>query len=178
MFSKLALNIIAPITYQPAYSIVILIIFSYIILGVNPLLQIGIGISKKTKYVSYAQAIVFFITVFCYLTLIPKFGAWGAGAALLIGSITQSICFVTFSNKVYKIEFPLISNFIFLLSIFSLGIIHVLMIEDINFTYNAISSFIAYCLVILYTWIFWLKKEDKEILLKYFRIQKFKELLS
>jgi O-antigen/teichoic acid export membrane protein len=171
VFSKLVLYILAPAIYEPAYTIVIILVCANMIMGVNPVLQVGISISKRTKYVSYAQFFVFCTIIMANFALIPSFGAWGAAAALLIGAVAQSIFFILFSNKVYPINFPLKTNTLYFLSVFVLGSAHLALIKDLNFIMNFTASVSVLTLIAVYTWVVWLRKEEKEAFINMFKKQ-------
>lgn len=117
LFAKPILIILTPESYHIAYSIVFIVIVGFIYQGSNNILGIGIGISKKTHLISYAQVVAFIINLGLNFSLIPYFGAWGAAWAFTGGVIAQSLSYFYFAQKVYPIpyQFWRLQGFCFLL---------------------------------------------------------------
>ena len=102
------LMIMADEKFWPAYKIVPIIVIATTIFSFHYHLNMGILISKKTKYLAYINfSNGFFILILNFL-LIPKYGVFGAAYATLIAFIYKISLTYYFSSKYYKIHFEFI----------------------------------------------------------------------
>jgi len=105
LFGKPLLILLTPIEYHSAYMIIGILVFAFFLQTGNNMLGIGISITKKTKYISYIQAIVFIAVVALSLFLIPKYDAMGAAFVFLIGTVIQSILYFVIAEKLHRINY-------------------------------------------------------------------------
>lgn len=129
VLSKPILMILAPSEYYEAYIYVSFFVFAYIYQGANNILGIGIWISKKTKYISYAQSIILPVSLACNLFLIPVFGVYGAVISLIISYFFQGVILYYFSNLVHPIGFDYWRKNISLVVIFGFVYLHCLLLK-------------------------------------------------
>ena len=129
VLSKPILMILVPLEYYEAYIYVCFFVFAYIYQGANNIIGIGISISKKTKYISYAQAIVLIVSLTCNLILIPIYGVYGALIALIISYFVQGASYYYFASKVYPIGFDYLRKNLGLLVIFLFVFLHCQMLK-------------------------------------------------
>lgn len=109
--------------------------------GLNNLVGIGIGFTKRTKYISYAQIVAFvFFTILVY-PFIHFMGYLGAAYVLAISSFIQLFCVAYFNQKVSGIKVD-IKVVVFLSLLFLLG-------SSLN---NVFLSFFLVLLAITYAW--------------------------
>ena len=109
------MTVLTPESYHVAYSIVFILILAYLYQGANNILGIGISISKRTKYTSYAQAVAFVANITLNFLLVPHFNAWGAALAFAGGIVAQSLAYYYFAQRVYPIPYRFLSLHIFTL---------------------------------------------------------------
>ena len=102
------LMIMADEKFWPAYKIVPIIVIATTIFSFHYHLNMGILITKKTKYLAYIDfSNGAFILILNFL-LIPKYGVFGAAYATLIAFIYKISLTYYFSSKYYKIHFEFI----------------------------------------------------------------------
>ena len=107
VLTKDVLMIMADEKFWPAYKIVPIIVIATTIFSFHYHLNMGILISKKTKYLAYINfSNGFFILILNFL-LIPRYGVFGAAYATLIAFIYKISLTYYFSSKYYKIHFEL-----------------------------------------------------------------------
>jgi len=104
ILTKDILRIISDSEFWPAYKIVPIIALSIIIFTLHYHFNIGLVISKKTKYfafINFSNGILILILNFIF---IPKYGMYGAAYATLIGYIYKVSLTYYFSSKYLKIN--------------------------------------------------------------------------
>ena len=90
--SRDILLIISKPDFYSGYKIVPIIVLSYIVFGLQYFFNIGILITKKTKYFAYIDTIIGIINLFMNFILIPKYGIYGADYATLACFILRVLC--------------------------------------------------------------------------------------
>ncbi len=106
MFSKEILHIFAlnP-SYWPAYQVVPIIVFSYVFFGMRLISNLGMYLTKNTKYVAFITVAAAALNIILNLIFIPKFGMMAAAYSTLISFIILYILSDYFSSKYYRIPF-------------------------------------------------------------------------
>lgn len=132
LIAKPILFIVTPEAYHAAYSIIFILVATYLYQGGNNIVALGIGLSKKTKYISYAQVITFASNIALNFLLIPKYSARGAAMAFLGGAIVQSLSYYYFAQKVYPIPYDFWRMQLFSIGLFVIMLFNVLVVQDIN----------------------------------------------
>lgn len=106
MFSKEILHIFAlNKSYWPAYKIVPIIVFSYIFFGMRLISNLGMYLTKNTKYVAFITAVAAIVNIILNFIFIPKFGMIAAAYSTLVSFIVLYILSEHFSAKYYRIPF-------------------------------------------------------------------------
>lgn len=105
LFGRPLLMIMTPVEYHEAYTIIAVLTFAFFMQTGNNMLGIGISITKKTKYISYVQAVVFASVVLFALILIPHYGGIGAAYVFLLGSVVQGVLYYLIAERLYKIDY-------------------------------------------------------------------------
>ncbi len=82
---------VAPPAFWNAYRVVILVALSYTIYGVFGILNAGIYITKKTKYVPITTGVAAVLNLALNYLLIPIFGMMGAATATLISFAAMTL---------------------------------------------------------------------------------------
>ena len=140
LFAKPVLIILSTEAYYISYSIIFILIWAFLYQGSNNILQIGISISKRTKYISYAQVVSFTVNMIFNFVLIPPFGAWGAAWAFVGGTLAQSLAYYYFAQRVYPIayDFWRLQGFIALL--FGLVMVEAQLVKNLGFLHSALTA--------------------------------------
>ena len=102
------LQIVAAPAYWQAYQIVPIIVLANIIFTMHYHFNMGIVISKKTKYFALINFSNGILVLGLNTVLIKHFGIYGAAYATLIAFVYKVALTFYFSNKLYKIHFEII----------------------------------------------------------------------
>lgn len=105
VLTKDILMIMADERFWSAYQIVPIIVLATTIFSFHYHLNMGIIISKKTKYLAYINASNGLIVLILNFLLIPKYGVFGAAYATLLAFIYKISLTYYFSSKFFKISF-------------------------------------------------------------------------
>ena len=106
MFSEEILRLFAlNASYWPAYKIAPVIVFSYIFFGMRLISNLGMYLTKNTKYVAFITAIAAIVNILLNFIFIPKFGMIAAAYSTLVSFIVLYILSEHFSAKYYRIPF-------------------------------------------------------------------------
>lgn len=166
--SKIIIRILAPITYLPAFNIIVFIVFGYTIQLINNILAVGIGIEKKTKYISYAQTIVFISTLIFNFIFIERYMAVGAGIAVMLSYFIQTICYLIFANMVHPIPFSLF-NFVHYFVILIVTTIIVFFLGNLNMFNSIIVTLTSNLALFLYVWYVWMRMYERNLIIQFFK---------
>ena len=124
------LQILTPVEYHEAYSLILWLAISGFYMGANNILATGIWITRNTIYTSYAQLVTFAFVAVSTLTLVPMFGALGAALGMVIGAVAQSVAYYFFSQRFYFVPYRFLSTHIAVLLIALTGVLLNTLIED------------------------------------------------
>lgn len=105
LLSREFIEIVSNKEYWGAYVVIPLIAISYTLLGIQSILNVGVGLKRKTKYIilyTFVGAVT--NLVFSFL-LIPKYGMMGAAYAILISFSVMLIMVYFINNRLYKIYY-------------------------------------------------------------------------
>lgn len=105
--------------YWIAYTVVPIIIFAFVLRGVNYMASLGLHYVKKTKYNAYILIVAALLNVALNYFLIPVFGIYGAAVASVTANGLMVLLFLHYSQKFYYIHYE--KNRI--LKVFVVGII-------------------------------------------------------
>lgn len=131
-YGKAILILITPEIYHSSYLLIGILSFAFFIQAGNNILGVGIGISKKTIYISYIQIIVFASVVVASFLLIPKFGSLGASFVFLIGAHIQSFLYFFISERLFEVRYNFWKLFFFSIFIMSFSYCGMLYIDTIS----------------------------------------------
>ena len=163
IFAKPILVILTPPAYHAAYSIVGIIVFGYVFQGSNDILAIGIGISKRTKFISYAQLVAFCTGFLAYLFFVPRFFAWGAAIALSISYVVQNFAYYYFAQRVYPIPYKFKKNLSFVIIVFSLVFINTMLVKNEGFLISMLIATGSSFVVLVLTWFIGMNLEQRNL---------------
>jgi len=102
---KDVITIMADVEYHAAYQYVPLLLLAYIFSGARWIVQFGILLEKKTKYLAYGALIGAILNISINLILIPRFQVWGAVLATFISYVFFFQFTYYFSQKNYYIPY-------------------------------------------------------------------------
>jgi O-antigen/teichoic acid export membrane protein len=105
ILTKDVLMIMSDPQFWSAYKIVPVIVLATTIFSFHYHFNMGILISKKTKYLFYINFSNGIIVLFLNFLLIKPFGIWGAAYATLLAFIYKVSLTYYFSSKYYKVYF-------------------------------------------------------------------------
>lgn len=91
--------------YWIAYTVVPILIFAFVLRGVNYMVSLGLHYVKKTKYNAYILILAAFLNVVLNYFLIPLFGIYGAAAASAFANGLMVLLFWHYSQKFYYIHY-------------------------------------------------------------------------
>ena len=103
--SREILMIIADRQFWDAYKVVPLIALAITIFSFHYHFNIGILISKKTKYLAYINLSNAVLVITLNILLISNYGVYGAALATLISFVYKAALTYYFSQKYYRIHF-------------------------------------------------------------------------
>ncbi len=150
-FGKTILILITPEVYHSSYLLIGILCFAFFIQAGNNILGISISISKKTSYISYIQVIVFITVLIFSLSLIPKFGSFGATLVYLIGAQVQNVLYFLISKRLFKVHYDFWKLFFFSIFIISTTYCGMLYLNNIN---GILSSVFIATIFSLFTLVF------------------------
>lgn len=161
MFSKEIVIIFSKNSeFIPAYSIIPLILYSYVFLGMSIISSVGIFLEGRTVYLAIVTIIATILNIGLNFILIPKIGIMGAAISTLIAFAILFVLNLIFSNYFYKILY----EYRKLLTLFILSIILLIatyFLSTLHFWINVIIKviFIIIFPFILVLFSFYEKKE-------------------
>ena len=97
--------ILAKPTYLDAVKYITLLCLPLSIYMLLPFVTSGIGISRKTKYLSYANCAGSLVNLIILVTLLPRFGVIVAPLSLTVSRLVNYFMSKYYSNKVLKLSF-------------------------------------------------------------------------
>lgn len=90
-----------------AYSIIPVIVFSYILSGIKMVLNLGLYIKKKTNLIAYSILGALIINILLNLFLIPHFRMMGAAIATVIAFFILTITTYLLANHWYPVPYEI-----------------------------------------------------------------------
>jgi O-antigen/teichoic acid export membrane protein len=148
------LMIISDEKFWPAYRIVPIIVLANIVFAMHYHFNIGIIISKKTKYLAYINFSNGIFILLLNVVLIKNYGVYGAAFATLIAFIYKVSLTYYFSMKNYKIYF----EFVRIAKMFAAAVILYLSSSMINSRYPALNVFIKSATIMTFPFLLYIMK--------------------
>ncbi len=174
---KDGLVIIGDTEFHSAYKVVPLIGLAYILMGAYMVVQIGILIEKKTKYLAHIVLTTAALNLTMNYFLIPLYGAWGAAIATVGSYLALFLINWRISTRLFPIEIEWIR--VFKIVVVAMGLYFVCQYVTIEEVYLSLAVKFLIALsfpIILYLFRFYTSSElnkAREILVKYLgRIRK------
>jgi O-antigen/teichoic acid export membrane protein len=91
--------------FWPAYKVVPIITFAYVLAGARGVVNLGMFLKNRTKYLAYSTVIGLVLNVGLNLLLIPRFGMMGAAYATLVSFAAIYLVSYHFSKLAYAIPY-------------------------------------------------------------------------
>lgn len=162
LFSKPLLILITPVAYHSSYPLVAIIIYAFLYQGASNILGIGINISAKTKFISYAQGFTFIVNITLNVTLIPALGALGAAIAFAAAIFTQSLAYYLFAQKLYPIAYGFWRMHIFTLVLIGLVWIEIVIVSSHTFAVSLVTGGVFFILCSITAWYLGFQRGERE----------------
>jgi len=105
LLSKEVIYLVANEEYWGAYTVVPLITLTYLFYSVEIILNVGIGLMRKTKVVTLYFLIGAIANIILNFALIPEYGIMGAAYATLIAFVITIIIVYFYNQKLVKINY-------------------------------------------------------------------------
>jgi O-antigen/teichoic acid export membrane protein len=105
LLARPALMILARPAFWPAADLVPLLVLCYVLQGWTATVHFGIDVSERSKYSSYANWIAAIVILVLYAVLIPRFGAFGAAIATLLGFIVRFAFVYTWAQRLWPVSY-------------------------------------------------------------------------
>jgi O-antigen/teichoic acid export membrane protein len=103
LLSKPLILLLAADRYLGAVVVVFPLVMSLAIQAISWIIEIGIGISKRTHLSLYAYGVAIIVTLTGILLLTPFFGLLGVGLGVLLGQIVKAVVAAWLAQRVYPL---------------------------------------------------------------------------
>jgi O-antigen/teichoic acid export membrane protein len=105
VFVRSALQLLTTSSYWPAANVVPVLLAAMILQAWAAAQDIGIGISERTKWVAIANWTSTAVVLGMYALLIPRYGAWGAAWATVIGYSVRYVAIYSASQRLWPVTY-------------------------------------------------------------------------
>lgn len=99
------LRVMATPAFYPAAMVVPVILFAYVFQSWASIVDIGILVVEKTRYVALANFIAAGVALTGYALLIPRYLEWGAAIATLLAFMTQFGLIYLFAQRLWPVRY-------------------------------------------------------------------------
>lgn len=107
LFIRPVIQIMTTPAFHGAADIVPVIAAAYVVQSWTDVAKLGIDLSERTKYVTYATWTAVVLILVLYAVLIPPFGGMGAAVATLAGFAARTWLIYFWSQRLWYIEYRL-----------------------------------------------------------------------
>lgn len=105
LFVRPVLELMSDPSFWSAASIVPVVVAAYVVQGWSGVVQFGIDVSERTKYVTYAMWMSVVVIVALYVLLVPSLGAMGAALATLLAFVFRFGVLYYFSQRLWPVAY-------------------------------------------------------------------------
>ena len=105
LFVGPVLSVMSDPKYHDAAPIVPYVMAAYVAQGWTQVLEFGIQVSERTKFVTIATWIAVGVIFVLYATLIPPLGALGAALATLLAFLVRLVAFAWFAQRLWPVSY-------------------------------------------------------------------------
>ena len=138
--------ILTPPEYHTAHVMVFWLAGAAFLMGANHLLATGIWITRRTIFTSYAQFISFGVVIVSSFILVPRFQGTGAAAAFLIGTVSQSLAYYFFAQRLYHVRYRYFMVHFMVLCLILIGWINSRLVDEANLLDSLLIGLFTFCL--------------------------------
>lgn len=158
LLTKPAIMLMASKTFWDAHLVCIWIVPAVILYGFYDLLNVGINIKKKTKYIPVIISISAAINIVMNYFLVPEYGMIGASISTFLSFFVMTVLAYYLNNKIYPINYRW--SFIIKVAVLFIGLLILAIFMDSDSIYMLIKRF---CIVLsfFFTGLFILSISDK-----------------
>ena len=156
-FAKPLILVITPSEYYSAYNLVFWLAAGGFLYGISNILSIGICITTKTKFLSYAQIITFISVIILSFLLVPKYGALGASIAYFCAAFVESYTKYIFAQKLYPIQYPFSKYVITICSLITIESLNIFLVRDMNLINSSIIGIFSFSIISIILYFLFIK---------------------
>jgi O-antigen/teichoic acid export membrane protein len=163
--AKEVLMIMSNEEYWAAAEIVPLIVLATTIFSFHYHLNIGIVMSKNTKYFAYISLSNAVLVIFLNFLLIPTYGVFGAAWATIIAFVYKAVLTYYFSSRYFKVHFEKLRlmKLLFVVAVIYVAVQNITQISvQLSFVFKLVAILISYP-VLLYIVKFFTDSEKQAI---------------
>jgi O-antigen/teichoic acid export membrane protein len=110
VFVRPVLRLMSDAAFWPAAVIVPVVVAAYVVQSWSGVVQFGINVSERTRYVTYAMWISVVVILVLYVLLIPPFGAMGAAVATLLAFVVRFALLYRFSQRLWPVTYRWVAH--------------------------------------------------------------------
>ena len=140
LFAKEVVLLLTNEQYLESYRLVAVLTFYFALFILKEVVDIGVNVTKQSKYTSYIYFVSVLINIFLLLFLTPTFKLYGVAFSLLISNLVLFFLTLCVSVKLYPIHYPLFKSILILGLTFFVVILSI--VFDIDFKYRLAFFFI------------------------------------
>jgi O-antigen/teichoic acid export membrane protein len=104
LFAWPLLAVMSAPAFRPAARFVPVILVAFVLQIWTDVVSLGIDVSERTRYATYATWIGVVVILASYATLIPPFGAMGAAVATILGYGVRFLCLQRWSHRLWPVS--------------------------------------------------------------------------
>lgn len=132
--------------YWVAYTVIPLLILSFVFRGANYMVSLGLHYTKNTRFNAYILILAATVNVVLNYITIPIYGIYGASLASVVANAIMLVMFYHFSQKYYPINYELVR----LLKVFIVGILLLATGLWVDYSaYESLSSLIVKAILLI-----------------------------
>ncbi len=134
LFSKEVVLLLTNEQYIESYKLVAILTFYFALYMLKEIVDIGVVVTKKTKYTSYNYFVTAIVNIALLLLLTPFFKLYGVVYALLISNFVLFFLTLFVTLKLYPMKYPLWKSILVL--VFTLFMASLPIFVELNFEYR------------------------------------------
>jgi len=107
LYSREVLRFLTDPSYWEASKLIPLIVLSFAAAGSGYTFQTGIYYTKQTKYMIYINSVSDTTTILLYMILVPRYGVFGAAAAVICKGFIEASLTYSVSTRLYYVPYQI-----------------------------------------------------------------------
>ena len=124
LLARPALAVMSGPGFQAAAGLVPIIVVAYVLQALTDAVELGIQLSERTRYATYATGLAVVVVVILYAVWIPRLGGLGAALATLVAFLVRFVACYAWSQRLCPIHYrwgPVLRLAGFALAAFAIG---------------------------------------------------------